>query len=127
MRSMDDFKLVGKPGQVRIRFLKEDTDGKPLFVSALPVDDDAGFAEHTSRRTGLGFVEECGDAANLPYFSSRCQNDGLLAFRGVRPLPAKAKRDRHHCDAPDVSTEDGFGLYRVRKLPRLDSNQGPSG
>jgi hypothetical protein len=45
MRSMDDFKLVGKPGKVRIRFLKEDTNGKPIFVSALPVDDDAGFAE----------------------------------------------------------------------------------
>jgi hypothetical protein len=45
MRSMDDFKLVGKPDEVRIRFLKEDVDGKPLFVSELPVDSDAGFAE----------------------------------------------------------------------------------
>lgn len=45
MRSMDDFKLVGKPDKVRIRFLKEDTNGKPIFVSALPVDDDAVFAE----------------------------------------------------------------------------------
>lgn len=45
MRSMDDFKLVGKPDQVRIRFLKEDADGEPMFVSQLPVDNDAGFAE----------------------------------------------------------------------------------
>ena len=45
MRSMDDFKLVGSPDKVRIRFLKEDVEGKPIFVSALPVDNDAGFAE----------------------------------------------------------------------------------
>ena len=45
MRSMDDFKLVGKPDKVRIRFLKEDTDGKPIFVSEFPVDNDAVFAE----------------------------------------------------------------------------------
>ena len=45
MRSMDDFKLVGKPDKVRIRFLKEDVDGKPIFVSEFPVDDDAVFAE----------------------------------------------------------------------------------
>ena len=45
MRSMDDFKLVGKPDKVRIRFLKEDVDGKPIFVSELPVDNDAVFAE----------------------------------------------------------------------------------
>ena len=45
MRSMDDFKLVGVPDKVRIRFLKEDADGKPLFVSELPVDNDAVFAE----------------------------------------------------------------------------------
>ena len=45
MRSMDDFRLVGRPDQERIRFLKEDIDGKPIFVSALPVDNDAVFAE----------------------------------------------------------------------------------
>ncbi len=45
MRSMDDFKLVGVPDQVRIRFLKEGVDGKPIFVSELPVDNDASFAE----------------------------------------------------------------------------------
>ncbi|TWU06183.1 sialidase family protein [Stieleria varia] len=45
LRSMDDFKLVGKKDKVRIRFLKEDVDGKPLFVSELPIDNDAGFAE----------------------------------------------------------------------------------
>ncbi|WP_162006792.1 sialidase family protein [Roseimaritima sediminicola] len=45
MRSMDDFKLVGKPDKVRIRFLKEAADGKPIFVSHLPVDNDAVFAE----------------------------------------------------------------------------------
>lgn len=45
MRSMDDFKLVGKPDAVRIRFLKEDPDGKPIFVSELPADADASFAE----------------------------------------------------------------------------------
>lgn len=45
MRSMDDFKFVGKPDKVRIRFLKEDVDGKPIFVSELPVDNDAGFSE----------------------------------------------------------------------------------
>ncbi|WP_231744014.1 sialidase family protein [Stieleria neptunia] len=45
MRSMDDFKLVGSRDKVRIRFLKEDVDGTPIFVSALPADNDAGFAE----------------------------------------------------------------------------------
>lgn len=45
LRSMDDFKLVRKPDAVRIRFLKEDVDGKPIFVSELPADKDAGFAE----------------------------------------------------------------------------------
>ncbi len=45
MRSMDDFKLVGKPDAVRIRFLKEDVEGKPIFVSEFPADNDAGFAE----------------------------------------------------------------------------------
>ena len=45
MRSMDDFKLVGSPGKVRIRFLKEGVDGKPIFVSEFPVDNDAVFAE----------------------------------------------------------------------------------
>ncbi len=45
MRSMDDFKLVGSPDKVRIRFLKEDVDGKPIFVSEFPVDNDAVFAE----------------------------------------------------------------------------------
>ena len=45
MRSMDDFKLVGKPDKVRIRFLKEGVDGKPIFVSEFPVDNDAVFAE----------------------------------------------------------------------------------
>lgn len=45
MRSMDDFKLVGKPDKVRIRFLKEGVDGQPIFVSEFPVDNDAGFAE----------------------------------------------------------------------------------
>jgi hypothetical protein len=45
MRSMDDFKLVGTPDRVRIRFLKEDADGKPIFVSEFPVDNDAVFAE----------------------------------------------------------------------------------
>jgi hypothetical protein len=45
MRSMDDFKLVGKPDKVRIRFLKEGVDGKPIFVSEFPVDNDAVYAE----------------------------------------------------------------------------------
>jgi len=45
MRSMDDFQFVGRPDKVRIRFLKEGVDGKPMFVSELPVDNDAGFAE----------------------------------------------------------------------------------
>ncbi|MDV6032384.1 MAG: exo-alpha-sialidase [Phycisphaera sp. RhM] len=45
MRSMDDFKLVGKRDKVRIRFLKEDVDGTPIFVSEFPVDNDAVFAE----------------------------------------------------------------------------------
>lgn len=45
MRSMDDFKLVRDPDKVRIRFLKEDVDGKPIFVSEFPADSDAGFAE----------------------------------------------------------------------------------
>ncbi|TWU10306.1 hypothetical protein Pla52o_57630 [Novipirellula galeiformis] len=45
MRSMDDFKLVGVPDKVRIRFLKEGVDGKSIFVSELPVDNDAVFAE----------------------------------------------------------------------------------
>ena len=45
MRSMDDFKLVGIPDKVRIRFLKEDVDGSPIFVSEFPIDNDAGFAE----------------------------------------------------------------------------------
>ena len=30
---------------MRIRFLKEDVDGKPIFVSEFPVDNDAVFAE----------------------------------------------------------------------------------
>ncbi|WP_261342568.1 sialidase family protein [Roseimaritima multifibrata] len=45
LRPMDDLKLVGKPDKVRIRFLKEDVDGKPLFVSEFPADNDAVFAE----------------------------------------------------------------------------------
>lgn len=45
MRSMDDFKFVGSPDKERIRFLKEDVDGKPVFISALPADADASFAE----------------------------------------------------------------------------------
>lgn len=45
MRSMDDFKWVGSRDKVRIRFLKEDVEGKPIFVSEFPVDNDAGFAE----------------------------------------------------------------------------------
>ncbi len=45
MRSMDDFKFVGVPDKVRIRFLKEDVNGKPIFVSEFPVDNDAVFAE----------------------------------------------------------------------------------
>lgn len=45
MRSMDDFKLVGKRDKVRIRFLKEAQNGTPIFVSELPVDNDAVFAE----------------------------------------------------------------------------------
>lgn len=45
LRSMDDFKLVGTPDKVRIRFLKEDVDGKPIFVSEFPLDNDAVFAE----------------------------------------------------------------------------------
>ncbi|MCA9145916.1 MAG: exo-alpha-sialidase [Planctomycetales bacterium] len=45
MRSMDDFKFVGKPDKVRIRFLKEDVNGKPIFVSEFPADNDAVFAE----------------------------------------------------------------------------------
>ncbi|TVP98085.1 MAG: exo-alpha-sialidase [Planctomycetaceae bacterium] len=45
LRSMDDFTLVGKPDKVRIRFLKEDVDGEPIFVSEFPVDNDAVFAE----------------------------------------------------------------------------------
>ncbi|QEG39065.1 sialidase family protein [Roseimaritima ulvae] len=45
LRSMDDFKLVGVPNKVRIRFLKEAVDGTPIFVSEMPVDNDAVFAE----------------------------------------------------------------------------------
>jgi hypothetical protein len=45
MRSMDDFRFVGSPDKVRIRFLKEDVDGKPIFISELPADADAVFAE----------------------------------------------------------------------------------
>jgi hypothetical protein len=45
LRSMDDFKFVGSPDKVRIRFLKEDVDGKTIFVSELPADADAVFAE----------------------------------------------------------------------------------
>jgi hypothetical protein len=45
MRSMDDFRFVGSPDKVRIRFLKEDVDGKPIFVSELAADADAMFAE----------------------------------------------------------------------------------
>ncbi|MGB7326677.1 MAG: sialidase family protein, partial [Rubripirellula sp.] len=45
LRPMDDFKLVGKPNEVRIRFLKEAVDGTPIFVSQFPADNDAGFAE----------------------------------------------------------------------------------
>ncbi len=45
MRSMDDFKLVGKPDAVRIRFLREDINGRPIFISELPADADASFAE----------------------------------------------------------------------------------
>ncbi len=58
MRSMDDFKLVGKPDKVRIRFLKEGIDGKPIFVSEFPVDNDAGFAEQMPiiRRDGSLFT-----------------------------------------------------------------------
>ncbi|KAA5542149.1 exo-alpha-sialidase [Roseiconus nitratireducens] len=58
MRSMDDFKLVGQPDKVRIRFLKEDVDGKPIFVSEFPVDNDAVFAEQMPilRRDGSLFT-----------------------------------------------------------------------
>jgi len=45
LRSMDDFKFVGSADQERIRFLKEDADGQPIFISALPADGDASFAE----------------------------------------------------------------------------------
>jgi len=45
LRSMDDFKLVGNPNATRIRFLKEDANGQPIFVSELPADPDASFAE----------------------------------------------------------------------------------
>lgn len=45
MRSMDDFKLVGTRDKVRIRFLKEDVDGTPMFISELPADNDAAYAE----------------------------------------------------------------------------------
>ncbi len=45
LRSMDDFTLVRKRDKVRIRFLKEDVNGRPIFVSELPVDNDASFAE----------------------------------------------------------------------------------
>ena len=45
LRSMDDFKFVGSPDKVRIRFLKEGVDGQPIFVSELPADADAAFAE----------------------------------------------------------------------------------
>ncbi|QEG02866.1 BNR/Asp-box repeat protein [Stieleria maiorica] len=45
LRSMDDFKLVGKRDKVRIRFLKEAVDGSPIFVSEFPIDNDAVFAE----------------------------------------------------------------------------------
>jgi len=45
LRSMDDFKLVGKPDAVRIRFLKEGVEGEPIFVSEFPADNDAVFAE----------------------------------------------------------------------------------
>lgn len=45
LRSMDDFKFVGSADQARIRFLKEGVDGQPIFVSELPADGDASFAE----------------------------------------------------------------------------------
>lgn len=45
MRSLDDFRFVGTPDKVRIRFLKEDFDGSPIFISELPADADASFAE----------------------------------------------------------------------------------
>jgi hypothetical protein len=58
LRSMDDFKLVKVSDSVRIRFLKEDVDGKPIFVSEFPVDNDAGFAEQMPiiRRDGSLFT-----------------------------------------------------------------------
>lgn len=45
LRSLDDFRFVGTPDKPRIRFLKEGSDGQPIFVSELPPDPDAGFAE----------------------------------------------------------------------------------
>jgi len=58
LRSLDDFRLVGSPDKPRIRFLKEDVDGRPIFVSELPPDPDASFAEQMPiiRRDGSLFT-----------------------------------------------------------------------
>ena len=58
LRSLDDFRLVGSPDKVRIRFLKEDVTGKPIFVAELPPDPDASFAEQMPiiRRDGSLFT-----------------------------------------------------------------------
>lgn len=48
MRPMDDFSFhpfADNPDKVRIRFLKEDVDGSPIFISEFPADADASFAE----------------------------------------------------------------------------------
>ena len=58
LRPLDDFRLVGSPDKVRIRFLKEDVTGKPIFVAELPPDPDASFAEQMPiiRRDGSLFT-----------------------------------------------------------------------
>jgi hypothetical protein len=58
MRAMDDFNFLGSSDKVRIRFLKEDIDGKPIFVSELPADVVASFAEQTPiiRKDGILFT-----------------------------------------------------------------------
>jgi hypothetical protein len=61
MRPMDDFSFhpfADNPDKVRIRFLKEDVDGKPMFISELPADADASFAEQMPivRRDGSLFT-----------------------------------------------------------------------
>jgi len=44
LRPFDDFKKINSPAEPRIRFLREDAEGNPLFISEV-ADPDAGFAE----------------------------------------------------------------------------------